>query len=77
MITRIRSSGKEVVRTIQSLLMEVPKDQKYYMSLGYMKNGGIVQWYGLFGRYNVRARLDQRLNDWTLKYWIKLYEFTG
>ncbi len=36
---------------------------KYYMSLGYMKNGGIVNGTD-FGRYNVRARLDQRLNDW-------------
>jgi TonB-linked SusC/RagA family outer membrane protein len=36
---------------------------KYFMSLGYMKNGGIVKGTD-FGRYNLRARIDQRLTDW-------------
>lgn len=36
---------------------------KYFMSLGYMKNGGIVKNTD-FGRYNLRARIDQRLTDW-------------
>ncbi len=36
---------------------------KYFMSLGYMTNEGIIKGTD-FNRYNARARIDQRLNDW-------------
>ncbi|WP_233635796.1 SusC/RagA family TonB-linked outer membrane protein [Hymenobacter setariae] len=36
---------------------------QYYFSLGYLKNQGIVKGTD-FTRYNLRARIDQRLTDW-------------
>ncbi len=36
---------------------------KYFMSMGYMKNEGIIKGTD-FNRYNARARIDQRLTDW-------------
>jgi TonB-linked SusC/RagA family outer membrane protein len=36
---------------------------QYYFSLGYLKNQGIIKGTD-FTRYNLRARIDQRLTDW-------------
>jgi TonB-linked SusC/RagA family outer membrane protein len=36
---------------------------QYYFSLGYLKNQGIIKGTD-FTRYNLRARVDQRLTDW-------------
>ncbi|QDA61450.1 SusC/RagA family TonB-linked outer membrane protein [Hymenobacter jejuensis] len=36
---------------------------QYFVSLGYLKNEGIIKGTD-FKRYNVRARVDQRLTDW-------------
>ncbi|HEX8326527.1 MAG TPA: carboxypeptidase-like regulatory domain-containing protein [Hymenobacter sp.] len=36
---------------------------QYYMSLGYLRNEGIIKGTD-FTRYNVRARVDQRIADW-------------
>ncbi|RYU79129.1 SusC/RagA family TonB-linked outer membrane protein [Hymenobacter persicinus] len=36
---------------------------QYFVSLGYLKNQGIIRGTD-FTRYNVRARVDQRLTDW-------------
>jgi TonB-linked SusC/RagA family outer membrane protein len=36
---------------------------QYYFSLGYLKNQGIIKSTD-FTRYNLRARIDQRLTDW-------------
>ncbi len=36
---------------------------QYYVSFGYLKNGGIVKDTD-FTRYNLRARVDQRLTNW-------------
>ncbi len=36
---------------------------QYYLSLGYLKNQGIIKGTD-FTRYNIRARVDQRLTNW-------------
>jgi TonB-linked SusC/RagA family outer membrane protein len=36
---------------------------QYYLSFGYLKNGGIIRGTD-FTRYNIRARVDQRLTKW-------------